>query len=131
MYNDTYGISPQICEVTMLIILTFISKIRIHISNRYNPVFHTLCNGNHTVCMYLNNLIRITFLFGVFSSNTPFYVENFVSYFVLVRDTFSTFLCIVACNLLAFVFSHQLPIDRLLHVKQHVPAEHNLCWCSL
>ena len=70
-------------------------------------------------------------MFGVLSSNTPFYAENFVPYFVLVRDTFSIFSCIVAYNLLAFVFGHQLPVDHLLHVKQHVPAKHNLCPCSL
>ena len=110
----------------MLIILNFISNIWLDMSNRYNPMFHTLCNGNHTVCMHLDNLIRVTFMLGVLSSNTPFYAENIVPYFVLVRDMFSIFSFVVACNLLALVFSHQLPVDYLFHVEQHVPTKHNL-----
>ena len=123
--------SPQICEVTMLIILNFISIIWFYISNRYGSVFHTLGNGNCTVCMHINNLIRITFMLRVFSFHTLFYAENFFSYHILMGDTLCIFSRIIACNLSAFVFSHQLPVDHLLHVKQHVPTEHNLCRCSL
>ena len=115
----------------MLIILNFISIVWFYISNRYGPVFHTLGNGNHTVCMHLNNLLRVTFVLRVFSFHALFYAENFVSYLILIGDTFRIFLRIVACNLLTFVLSHQLPVHHLLYVEQHVPAKHNLCQCSL
>ena len=76
--------------------------------------------------MHSNNFIRVTFMFGVFSSNTPFYAEDFVSYSIFVRDTFSILSCVVAHNLLVFVFGDLLPINDLLHVEQHVPTEYYL-----
>ena len=104
-YKSSTASPPQICEVTMLIILNFISVVWFYISNRYGLVSHTLGNGNRTLCMHINNLIMVTFELRVFSFHTLFYAENFVSYFILVRDTFSILPCIIARNLLAFVFS--------------------------
>ena len=88
----------------MLIILIFFSKIWFNISNQYRLVLHNLCDGNRTVCMHRSNSIRVTFVFGVLSLNTPFNAEDFVSYFILVRDTSSILSCVVALNLLVFVF---------------------------
>ena len=53
--------------------------------------------------MHSSNSIQVAFIFGILSSNTPFNVEDFVTYFILVGDTFGILPCIVASDLLAFV----------------------------